>query len=401
MTAKRILILAERFYPEEFLINDLAATWQARGFEVEVLTQVPSYPHDRIFCGYRNRLLQTTREFHDIPVHRVRTALGYNRGMKHKIVNYVNFTFWTSLWALCNGWRYDRIFAFHSGPLSMAGAGLVFRFLWFRRCMIWTQDVWPDTVYNYGVKPTLAMRFFLISVVRTIYLAYAEISVSCPGFIERLKSHTGKKVHYFPQWTNHAEALPAKPRGGKLTFTFAGNIGSVQNLELVVRAFGELRRSDAELVIVGGGIYLERLQRLVAENHYRNIILPGRKPQTEMPKYFAEADVLIISLKPEFDLTVPAKFQAYIAAGRPVLGLVRGDTAALIAKHDLGMTADPADEAAIRAVFIAMCDSPAKNFVRWRENALSLSQKEFNRETIIEKMTAALIHASPNSGEKL
>jgi len=315
--------------------------------------------------------------------------------MKRKIVNYVNFTFWTSLWALFNGWRYDRIFVFHSGPLSMAGAGLIFRFLWFRKGMIWTQDVWPDTVYNYGVRPTLAMRLFLAAVVRTIYLAYAEISVSSPGFCSRLKPYTGKKIRYFPQWMARPEVLPAKPRSGKLTFTFAGNIGSVQNLELVVRAFGELRRTDAELVIVGGGIYLERLQRMVAENQYANIILPGRKPQAEMPKYFAAADMLIISLKPEFDLTVPAKFQAYIASGRPVLGLVRGDTATLIEQHRLGMTADPGDEAAIRAVFTAACESPAEDFIRWRENALTLSQKEFNRETIIEQMTAALFHSQP------
>lgn len=102
----KILILAERFFPEEFLINDLAAEWRSAGHEVEVLTQVPSYPGDRIFSGYRNRLFQTTREFHEIPVHRVRTVLGYNTGgVKRKIVNYLSFAFWTSLWALANGWR--------------------------------------------------------------------------------------------------------------------------------------------------------------------------------------------------------------------------------------------------------------------------------------------------------
>lgn len=40
----KILILTERFFPEEFLINDLAAEWRSAGHEVEVLTQVPSYP---------------------------------------------------------------------------------------------------------------------------------------------------------------------------------------------------------------------------------------------------------------------------------------------------------------------------------------------------------------------
>ena len=76
MKKQRLLILTERFFPEEFLINDLATAWQQRGYEVELLTQVPSYPHDRIYDGYTNRLFQTTHEFHAIPIHRVRTVLG-------------------------------------------------------------------------------------------------------------------------------------------------------------------------------------------------------------------------------------------------------------------------------------------------------------------------------------
>ncbi len=357
MNVKKILILTERFYPEEFLINDLAAEWRSRGFQVEVLTQVPSYPYDRIFDGYRNRFFQTTREFHDIPVHRVRTVLGYNLGKRRKIVNYVSFAFWTSLWAVFNGGRYDRVFTFHSGPLSMASAGLVFRFLWWRKCMIWTQDVWPDTVYNYGVAPTRTARFLLGLVVRTIYLAYSGISVSCPGFVERLRPYTKKAVHFFPQWAAQDTPLPPRKKNARTVFTFAGNIGSVQNLESVVRAFGELRNPDAELRIVGGGIYLERLQKLVEEKQYANVTLYGRRPQAEMPRFFEESDVLIISLKAEFNLTIPAKFQAYIAAGRPILGLVRGDTAALIEKNNLGIIADPAEESSIAQAFVTMCGS--------------------------------------------
>ncbi len=387
---KRILILAERFYPEEFLINDLAGEWRDQGYEVEVLTQTPSYPHDRIYDGYRNRLFQTTGELPGIPIHRVRTVLGYNRGMKNKILNYLSFAFLTSFWAVWNGWRYDRVFAFHSGPLSMASAGLVLRFLWWRKCMIWTQDVWPDAVYSYGVKPTPLMRAFLHAVVWLIYRAYGEISVSCPGFVDKLRPYTSRTVHFYPQWTTQSEALPVRKRKGRTVFTFAGNIGSVQNLELVIRAFGELRREDAELRIVGGGIYLERLREQVAENGYGNIVMTGKRPQVEMPQVFADSDVLIISLKPEFDMTVPAKFQAYIAAGRPVLGLVRGDTAKLIEEHRLGMTADPADEAGIADAFTLMCESPVAAYDEWRENVLSLSRRSFCREKIIRQMTTRL-----------
>ncbi len=395
----KILILAERFYPEEFLINDLAAEWKQRGYQVEVLTQAPSYPHDQIYEGYKNRAYQTTREYHGIPVHRVRTVLGYNTGMRRKILNYISFAFWTSLWALFNGWRYDRVFTFHSGPLTVGAAGIILRFIWWRKCMIWTQDLWPDTVYSYGVKPTFLMKTFLNLLVRVIYKAYPVITVSCPGFVKKLEPYTRKKVFFFPQWTTQNNPLPPRKQTGKLVFTFAGNVGSVQNLEHVVHAFGELRLEDVRLRILGGGIYLERLRELVKTGDYRNVELPGRKPQAEMPDYFADSDVLIISLKPEFDLTVPAKFQAYLAAGRPVLGLIRGDTAKLIEEHDLGLTADPGDEGAIAQAFITLSQTPTETFVRWRKNALALSQSQFDRTAIINDMTGLLLN-SYKTGEK-
>ena len=197
----KILILTERFFPEEFLINDLVSEWKKNGHEIEVLTQVPSYPKDAIFEGYKNRLFQTTHEYLNIPAHRVRTVLGYNAGgMKRKIVNYVSFAFLTSLWALFNGWKYDRVFTYHTGPLSMASAAIVLHFIWWRKCIIWTQDVWPDTVYSYGVKKTFLMNLFLKIVVKVIYSAYQKILVSSPCFINIIKEHSNKDIVFIPQW---------------------------------------------------------------------------------------------------------------------------------------------------------------------------------------------------------
>ena len=387
----KILILAERFYPEEFLINDLASEWKKSGYEVEVLTQSPSYPHDRIYPGYRNRLFQTTVELNGIPVHRVRTVLGYNSRVSRKILNYVNFAFLTGVFALFNGWKYDRIFAFHSGPLTMAYAGVIFKFLWWKKCMIWTQDAWPDTVYNYGIKPTWIMRKFLGFVVRTVYWGYRIVSVSCPGFIKILKPYTSKDVFFLPQWTTQSDSLPERNKQIPVVFTFAGNIGSVQNLDKMVKIFGDLRDDRMLLKIVGGGIFLERLQKTVIDNGYQNILFTGRLPLSSMPEQFNNSDVLVISLKSDFDLTIPAKFQAYIAAGRPVLGLIRGDVAALIQQYDLGMAADPDDAVAIAAAFRSMVEADDEAFEKWRKNALTLSNKEFNRDKIIKQMTELLV----------
>ncbi len=386
MGKRKILILTERFFPEEFLINDLAAEWKKRGWNIEVLTQVPSYPHDRVFDGYCNRWFQTTREYRDIPVHRVKTLTGYNRSVIRKIVNYLNFALLTSLWSLFDGWRYQQIFIYHTGPLTMAVAGVVLHYICRKPCMIWTQDVWPDTVYAYGFKPCWWKRLLLDNFVRLIYSACGTIGVSSPGFIEKLRPYTDKEIHFIPQWTTQRLAMASKAVSGKRIFTFAGNIGSVQNLEMVVEAFGSLKNEEAELRLVGGGVFLERLQKLVQAKQYRNIVFTGRLPQEKMPEVFAQSDVMIISLKREFAMTLPAKFQAYIAAGKPIFGIITGDTAELIEQYELGMIALPEFES-IRSGFQTLMQQSSRQLEVWGNNARNTSKRLFDRANIVGIMS--------------
>lgn len=55
---KKILIVTECFYPEEFKINDIAFAWKSKGYEVDVLTLVPTYPLGKVYKGYKNFLFQ-------------------------------------------------------------------------------------------------------------------------------------------------------------------------------------------------------------------------------------------------------------------------------------------------------------------------------------------------------
>ena len=51
---KKALVLCEVFHPEDFLINDLVQEWEKKGYELEVLTRVPSYPFGKVYNGYKN-----------------------------------------------------------------------------------------------------------------------------------------------------------------------------------------------------------------------------------------------------------------------------------------------------------------------------------------------------------
>ncbi len=391
--AKRLLVLTERFAPEEFLINDLAKEWVARGYEVEVLTQVPSYPHDKIFDGYRNKLYQTTEELGGIRVHRVRTILGYNTSVKRKLLNYISFAFWTWLWALFRGWKYDRVFVYHTGPLTMASATFALRWVWWRKCTIWTQDMWPEAVYAYGIKKTPTRDRLLTWFVRRIYNTCRTVLVSCPGFVDTLSTRIGKPVTFIPQWDLSGDELPPKAPGDKLIFTFTGNHGVPQMLDQVILGFARANLSNAELHLVGGGVKLESLKALVAEQNIPNVIFHGRQPHHTMPDFLTRADVLLLPLSSEFALTLPGKFPAYLKAGRPIFGIIEGEAANLINHEHLGLTANPSDLEAIAAAFGQFADLAAHHpdqLQTYREHCLALSRGQFDRTTAIDRLTATL-----------
>ena len=60
----------------------------------------------------------------------------------------------------------------------------------------------------------------------------------------------------------------------------------------------------------------------------------GRHPIETMGLFFEKADVLFFSLKdsPIFNLTCPAKLQAYMSAGKPVLAMLNGEGANIVSK---------------------------------------------------------------------
>jgi len=381
----KILILVERFYPEDFLVNDLASEWKRMGHDVEVLTQVPSYPFDKIYDGYRNKTYQTTVELNDIPVHRVSTIFGYNTSVKRKVLNYLHFGLLTSLWAIWNGRKYDRVFVYHTAALTMASAVVPLRWLWRKPTTIWTQDLWPDAVWGFGFKPCKWKAALLNAFVRFIYGRCDRITVSCRRYVQRIKELTGRDAEWVPQWEPADMVLPEKPSGGKIVFMFAGNMGIPQDLSNVIEGFAKAGLEDAELWLVGGGVMAESLKEKYGD--IKGVRFCGRQPRAEMPNWFAKADALIISLTDQYSLTLPGKFQSYIKTGKPLLGIINGEARELIEENNIGFTANPDDIDAISESYRKI-DYVARNgeASAYGNRAKELSATMFNRDKLIRKL---------------
>jgi len=174
----------------------------------------------------------------------------------------------------------------------------------------------------------------------------------------------------------------------KIQLTFAGNIGKVQNLKNIILAFNGLNTRYAKRVqlnIIGDGSELKKLEALNIKN---NIVFHGKKPRDEMARYYKASDFLIVSLvdKAIFKVTVPAKTQTYIAAKKPIIAIINGDTADIIKDNNLGFVASPSDVRGIKNVFIKSINMGKDDLLQFTENCDRLNEEVFNKEVIVDHL---------------
>jgi len=132
---------------------------------------------------------------------------------------------------------------------------------------------------------------------------------------------------------------------------FAGNLGTAQSFETILAA-AERLKSHREIfwVIVGDGHARNWVEQQITERGLRSQVrLLGRRPVQQMPRYFALADALLVTLRrdPIFALTVPSKIQSYLACGRPIVAALDGEGATVIKKSKAGLTCAAEDAAGL------------------------------------------------------
>lgn len=393
---RSVLIITERYYPEKFLINDLVLDLVEKGILVSILTQVPSYPHDTLFPGYPNTT--NTKIERGALVIRFKTVLGYKASLFRKILNYVVFMIRACFYIVENSRTVDAVFVYHTGPLTQALPLALVKAVTHKHTVIWTQDVWPDTVFAYGLPEKGSLAIVLKSFVRFVYKFADDIIVSSPGFTDRLQPYLGKdkKARFVPQWvpdefflgTDNKVALD----GAGARFIFTGNVGSMQNLENVIRAFGRIDPACATLYILGDGTLRSALEQFVAEQKITNVHFLGSVNPSAVLSYIKACDFSVLSLKSDriISLTIPAKFQTYLAAGRPIFVVAKGEVRSIVEREDIGLGVDPDDVAVIASGIQEAARSRAAERKKWADKMSDLLERDYSKQNAVGKIIAAI-----------
>ncbi|VFR32400.1 UDP-2,3-diacetamido-2,3-dideoxy-D-mannuronic acid transferase [plant metagenome] len=356
----RILIVSQYFWPESFIINDLAREWAHAGHHVEVLTGKPNYPDGKVYAGYTEEGCSSEEFDHGITVHRVPLRPRKAGRAKDLSLNYLSFV-WNGIRhgnKLVGKGRFDVVLVFAMSPITAALPAI-----WLKRKLrshlaVWIQDLWPESLSATGFVRNRFLLGMVGVMIRFIYAGADTLLVQSHAFREPVARYTRRdKISYYPNCFADTEAMPlvdaTVPEGvlakveSKFSIVFAGNLGMVQALDTIVAAAEFLRDvPNCQFVIAGGGSRAVWLATQVRERKLDNVLLTGRLPVSDMPHIFKRAGALLVTLKREeiFAYTVPSKLQAYLAAGRPVIAALDGEGARVVEEAAAGLTC-PAEDA--------------------------------------------------------
>lgn len=397
----RILIVSQYFWPENFRINDLVEELTGREHEVTVLTGEPNYPEGQVFPSYRADPEAFAR-FGGAQVVRVPIVPRGNSSLR-LVFNYLSFALSGSVLGV---WKlrkrpFDAIFVFQTSPVTAALPAILLRRLKRAPMLMWILDLWPDTLSAIGVVKSPRLLSLVAALVRFIYKRCDRILVQSRAFEPKVAALAARQdtIRYFPGWaeavfgSDDAPAQPAPelaPYANDFKVLFAGNIGEAQDFPAILDAVEALREKPGlRWIIVGDGRAAPQVRAEIARRGLAdNIVLLGRHPLERMPSFFAGADALLVTLRKEpiWSMTIPGKVQTYLAAGKPLLAMLDGEGARVIAEAKSGLVAPAGDGRTLAVNVERLMEADEAERDRMGREGSRYGQREFDRRHLVSSL---------------
>ena len=395
----KILVVCQYYYPEPFRITDICETLVQKGHQVTILTGLPNYPEGKVLDEYRNGK-KRNEILNGVKI--IRTfEVGRGNSQLKLLLNYFSFAISASLKAYFMKDQYDVVFVNQLSPVMMSIPAIVYKKKHNKKLLLLCLDLWPDSLAAGGVRENSNIYRLFLKISRWVYKSADRILVTSNMFKDYFQNTLGlsiTNIEHLPQYaedlfSTRVESIKSDTSGSikRFNFVFAGNIGDMQNVETIIKAANELHtHHNITFHIVGDGSKLEECKQLVDRYNLTNVTFHGRRPVEQMPYFYAMADAMLVTLKHNkaLSFTLPGKIQSYMAAGRPVIGAINGETSYVIKDAKCGLCCKAEDYKELARLIIQFCNSNIRE--QMALNARNYYINNYGKEHFIDRLESVL-----------
>lgn len=396
---KKILVVTQHFWPENFRINDIVEGFLQDGIAVDVLCGLPNYPKGEWFPGY-SAAGPFEEEWHGAHLYRCKEVPRRGNTSVNIFLNYVSWPWYAAhaLHRLPGG--YNAVFCFNTSPVLMCWPAIRYAKKHHIPFTNYVLDIWPENLYSVLNVKNKALRAIAQGVSDALYKKADRLIAMSEPLQQRLCQRTGmppQKIAVIPQYCEDFYAVPQPDAalqaqfGGRFNLVFTGTFTPAQSLETVITAVQDARSRGADmlhLLLVGDGMSRAALEAKVKDLHAEDTVtFYGSVPATDIPKFTALADALIVCLSdsPDLGLTVPAKVASYMAAGKPVLASMDGAGNAAVAAAG-GLSSPACDAAALADNLLALTRMDATQRAAMGQSAKEYYLAHYRRSELLRKL---------------
>lgn len=371
------------------------------GYDVTVLTAIPDYPGGKFFDGYGffRKRKETVRGVKVIRAFIIPRGQG---GTIRLLLNYLSYFLSSLMVSIRLGLfgKFDRVLIHETSPVMIGVPAVIVKKLQKIPLCFWVLDLWPESLQAAGGVNNPWVLGMFRRMTTWIYRHSDKILMSSKGFESSIleKGDFASKLVYFPNWADKAleghgsYQLPALPNG--FIAMFAGNMGEAQDFDHIMSAAKLLKdERHIHFVFVGDGRKRPWVEAYRDKYGLQETVhWVGSHPVEAMPSFFEKADVMLMTLKDVsiFNLTAPAKLQAYMSASKPILAMMNGEGPRIVAEAECGRSVPAADAEALAKVLREMSQMDKTELAEMGLRGKAYQQAHFDLDKSINHLLEIL-----------
>src|SRR5258708_6116842 len=257
------------------------------------------------------------------------------------------------------------------------------------------RDLWPEAIVGLGLMRPGPLVRMLEGLARFLYRQAALVVVVTSAFADSIAEQgiprrklavipNGADTRLFSPSADGACARKTLGLDGRFVVAYIGSHGLSHGLGAVLDAAA--RQPDVTYLLVGDGADRERLLAERDRRGLTNVMMRPSVDKAQVPGLYAAADVCLVPLRdvPVFDAFVPSKLFEMLAAGRPIIGAVRGEARDILARSGGALLVEPERGDQLAAAVDRLCADPDLR-AELARNGRAFAVEHYDRDALAAK----------------